>query len=130
MFNAILRRWYFPPERKRAHLVSIVKPRNDPTLPSSYRPISLIDTVGKMFEKILLARVFRKINKHGILRYKQCNFRPSNTTALQLAHLSLRLTDTLTTGYQLARFSSVWLKHSTPYGSVESVQANHPNFPS
>jgi len=28
-------------------------------MPSSYRPISLLDTIGKLFEKILLLRILQ-----------------------------------------------------------------------
>ncbi|KDR24442.1 hypothetical protein L798_06509, partial [Zootermopsis nevadensis] len=57
VFNAVLRRQHFPSAWKHARVVSILKPGKDPTLPSSYRPISLLDTVGKLCEKILLTRV-------------------------------------------------------------------------
>jgi hypothetical protein len=57
----------------------------DPTLPSSYRPISLLDTVGKLFEKILLTRVLREVKERGMLRDEQFGFRHS--TAPQLARL-------------------------------------------
>jgi hypothetical protein len=57
VFNAVLRRQYFPSAWKHARVVSILKEGKDHTLPSSYRHISLLDTVGKLFEKILLARV-------------------------------------------------------------------------
>jgi hypothetical protein len=50
------RRQYFPPAWKHAPVVSILKQGKNPTLPSSYRPISLLDNVGKLFEKILLTR--------------------------------------------------------------------------
>jgi hypothetical protein len=59
----------------------------DPTLPSSYRPISLLDTVGKIFEKILLAGVLREVKERGLLRDEQFGFRPRHSTALQLAPL-------------------------------------------
>jgi hypothetical protein len=57
----------------------------DPTLPSSYRPINLLDTVGKLFEKILLTRVLREVKERGMLRDEQFGFRHS--TAPQLARL-------------------------------------------
>jgi hypothetical protein len=56
-FNAILRTLYFPPVWQHARVTSILKPGKDPALPSSYRPISLIDTIGKVIEKILLSRI-------------------------------------------------------------------------
>jgi hypothetical protein len=55
-------------------VVSILKPGKDPTLPSSYRLISLLDMVGKLFEKILLTRVLRQINERGLLRDEQFGF--------------------------------------------------------
>jgi hypothetical protein len=66
-------------------------PGKNPTLPSSYRPISLLDTVGKLFEKILLARVLREINECGLLRDEQFGFRPRYSTTLQLARLLERV---------------------------------------
>jgi hypothetical protein len=91
VFNAVLRRQYFPSAWKHARVVSILKPGKDPRLPSSYRPISLLDTVGKLFEKILLARVFREISERGLLRDEQFGFRPMHSTTLQLARFVNRV---------------------------------------
>jgi hypothetical protein len=54
VFNAVLRRQYFPPAWKQYQMVSILKTGKDPTLSSSYRLISLLDNIAKLFEKILL----------------------------------------------------------------------------
>jgi hypothetical protein len=62
VFNAVLRRQYFPPVWKHAPVLHILKPGEDPRNPSSYRPIRLLETVGKLFEKILLTRVLRDVN--------------------------------------------------------------------
>jgi hypothetical protein len=51
VFNTVICRQYLPPAWK--HVVSILKPGKDPTLPSCYRPISLLDIVGNLFKKIL-----------------------------------------------------------------------------
>jgi hypothetical protein len=75
LFNAVLRRQYFPPAWKHARVISILKPGENPTLPSSYRPISVLDTVGKLFEKILLTRVLREVNENGLLRDELLGFR-------------------------------------------------------
>jgi hypothetical protein len=44
-------------------VVSILKPGMDGMLPSSYTTISLLDTVGKLFERILVARVLREVSE-------------------------------------------------------------------
>ena len=61
IFNAVLRTQKFPPIWKLARVISVLKPGKDPALPSSYRPISLLDTIGKLFEKILLARILSEV---------------------------------------------------------------------
>jgi hypothetical protein len=38
-------------------VIPILKPGKDQSLPSLYGPISLLDTIGKLFEKILLSRI-------------------------------------------------------------------------
>jgi hypothetical protein len=70
---------------------SILKLGKDPTLPSSYRPISLLDTVGKLFEKILLTRILREVNELGLLQDEQFGFQPRHSTVLQLARLLERV---------------------------------------
>ena len=51
VFNAVLKWQHYPAVWKHARVISLRKPGKDPTLPSSYRPISLLDTVGKLIEK-------------------------------------------------------------------------------
>jgi hypothetical protein len=50
-FMAVFRRQYFPSAWKHVRAVSILKPGKDPTLPSSYRPISLLDTVASSLRR-------------------------------------------------------------------------------
>jgi hypothetical protein len=56
-------RQYFTPAWKHARVVSTLKPGKDPSLPSSYRPITVLDSVGKLFENIPLTRVLREANE-------------------------------------------------------------------
>ena len=76
IFNAILLTHHFPTVWKHARVISIRKPGKDPALPSSYRPISLMDTIGKIFEKILLARILHEVSVRGLMRDEQFGFRP------------------------------------------------------
>jgi hypothetical protein len=50
IINAILFTHHFPSLWKHSRVIPIFKPRKDPALPSSYRSISLLDTLGKLFE--------------------------------------------------------------------------------
>ena len=92
IFNAILLTHHFPTVWNHARVISILKPGKDPTLPSSYRPISLLDTIGKLFEKILLTRILHEEDVRGLLRNEQYGFRPEHSTFLQLARLVERIT--------------------------------------
>jgi len=68
IFNAVFRTHHFHQTWKHARVIYILKPGKDPALPSSYRPISLLDKIGKLFEKILLARILHVVNEHGLMR--------------------------------------------------------------
>ena len=87
VFNAVLRSHHFPQAWKYARVTCILKPGKDPALPSSYRPISLLDTIGKLFEKILLATILYVGNERGLLWDEQFGFRPGHSTSLQLTRL-------------------------------------------
>jgi hypothetical protein len=50
LFNAILITKYFHPVWKHTRVISILKPGKDPAIPSSYRPVSLLDTIGKVLK--------------------------------------------------------------------------------
>jgi hypothetical protein len=91
IFNAILLTHHFPTAWKHTRVISILKPGKDPALPLSYRPISLLDTIGKLFEKILLARILHEVNARGLMRYEHFGFRPKHSTSLQLARLVERI---------------------------------------
>ena len=91
IFNAILLTQQFPTAWKHARVISILKPGKDPTLPSFYRTISLLDTIGNLFEKILLARILHEVSDSGLMRDEQFEFRLRHSTSLQLARLFERI---------------------------------------
>ena len=68
-------------------MFSILKPGKDPALLSSYRPIIWPDTIGKLFEKILLTMILCHVSGRSLLRNEQFGFRPKYCIALQLTHL-------------------------------------------
>ena len=100
-------------------MISILKPGKDPALPSSYLSISLLDTIGKLFERILLTRILHEISVRGIMRDEQFGFRPGHSTSLQLARLveitrnfgGKRLTSTVFLDVNKT-FDTVWIDGS------------------
>jgi hypothetical protein len=53
----------------------------------SYRTIRLLDTIVKLFEKILLYRILSEVSGRGLLRNEQFVFRPKHSTALKPTRL-------------------------------------------
>jgi hypothetical protein len=43
--------------------------------------------IGKLFEKILLARILHEVNERGLMRDEQFGIRPRHSTSMQLAHV-------------------------------------------
>jgi hypothetical protein len=73
-------------------VISILKSGKDPSKPTSYRPISLLDTIGKVFEKILLNRILHEVGERGLLLDQYFGFSPRYSTSRQLARLVERIT--------------------------------------
>lgn len=82
VFNRCLELGEFPRLWKKAKLVLIHKGADKPPdEPSSYRPISLLSTVGKVYERLLLGRVnIHLMNVEGGLSDSQFGFRAGRST--------------------------------------------------
>ncbi|GFW36435.1 probable RNA-directed DNA polymerase from transposon X-element [Trichonephila clavipes] len=96
LINKILKFNHFPNNWKEAIIFPINKPDKDPHLASSYRPISLLSTIGKLTESIILHRLKNFINENNILNPNQYGF----TNKLSTLHPLLRLTENISEGFQ------------------------------
>lgn len=66
----------FPTECKRARLVLLYKGgTRSPEDPASFRPISLVNTTAKLYERLVLYRLEAELSEHGGLSIKQFGFR-------------------------------------------------------
>ncbi|GBP15404.1 Probable RNA-directed DNA polymerase from transposon BS [Eumeta japonica] len=77
IFNACIKNCYFPPAWKEAEVIGIHKPGKPRDLPASYRPISLLSGLGKLFEKILKTRLSDHLLGKGLIIDEQFGFRPA-----------------------------------------------------
>ncbi|CAH2107573.1 unnamed protein product [Euphydryas editha] len=83
LFNGILQTGHFPEAWKTGKIIVLPKPGKDRRLPGSYRPITLLSHIAKLFERLLL----RRMAPHLPLREEQFGFRSSHSTTLQLARV-------------------------------------------
>ncbi|GFU96480.1 RNA-directed DNA polymerase from mobile element jockey [Trichonephila clavipes] len=64
LFNLLMENCHFRKNWKTAVVVPILKPNSDDTQPQNYRPISLLSSLSKAYEFVLLNR----LNQHCIAR--------------------------------------------------------------
>ena len=80
LVNTLISEGCFPRQWKTARLVLIPKPGKCPEEPSSYRPLCLLDTVGKALEAVLAGRLTRELEDRGVLADSQYGFRAGRST--------------------------------------------------
>lgn len=78
--QACLEQGIFPKRWKRQRLVLIPKPGKPPGQPSSYRPICLLDTMGKLLERVIQQRLTPITEGVGGLSDRQFGFRRARST--------------------------------------------------
>ncbi|CAB0040907.1 unnamed protein product [Trichogramma brassicae] len=70
----------FPSSCKRQRLVLLPKPGKPPDEPSSYRPLCMLDTAGKILERIICDRLEAFTERPGGLSERQYGFRKGRST--------------------------------------------------
>ena len=78
---------YFPILFKNGILVLIPKPRKDPTEPINYRPITLLEIPGKVFEKIINKRLHKFCEQNNVFNTNQYGFRAGRGTDLAITRI-------------------------------------------
>ena len=69
----------FPDSLKIAKIIPIYK-KGEPTDLSNYRPISLLTTISKIFERIIHIQFQEYLNRNNLLAEQQYGFRPNHST--------------------------------------------------
>jgi hypothetical protein len=114
IYNTILSTQHFPSQWKLAEIIVLLKPQKPPTQVSSYRPISLLPILSKIFEKLLLSRIRDVVDAE--IRPEQFGFRTGCSTTLQIMRFVSDVSDAInisrTTAAVLidfkAAFDTVW----------------------
>lgn len=88
LINASFRLKYVPQIWKIAEVTMVAKPGKPPNDVSSYRPISLLPVISKLFEKILLKRLKLIIEEKELTPVHQFGFRESHSTVDQVHRIT------------------------------------------
>ena len=91
IFNSCLAVGYYPKQFKHAHIICIHKPGTEKHDPLNYRPISLLNTLGKIFGKIINRKLLQFMNHHNIIRDSQHGFRSKRGTNSLIANMYERI---------------------------------------
>ena len=70
------------PDRLKLSEVKPVFKKGEKNIPSNYRPISLLTSFSKIFERIIYSRLYKHIIKNEILAKEQFGFRQKSSTEL------------------------------------------------
>ena len=103
IFNAILRTSYFPDQWKTAQIIMIPKPGKDLNLVESYRPISLLPALSKVFEKLFMKRLGPVLMENKLLPNHQFGFRQQHSPIEQVH----RVVDKIAKDLESKRYCSV-----------------------
>jgi len=86
LFNSCLNTQKMPSCWKIANVCPIFK-KGDPSLASNYRPISLLNTIEKVFERILHKHIFNFLRANSFFAPTQSGFLPGDSTVNQLTYI-------------------------------------------
>jgi hypothetical protein len=92
--------FYFPSIWKLSVIILIHKPNKPKNEPSSYRPLSLLPVLGKLFEKVMLKRIRPILKFHKIIPNTQFGFRENHSTTQQIH----RIVDKIASSFETKNF--------------------------
>lgn len=92
IINSILKTGHYPNSWKTAIVVPIPKPNKDGSDPINYRPISLLSSLSKIAEKVILGRINKYNVVKNIIKKEQFGFRSGHSTSMQVARIANDIT--------------------------------------
>lgn len=93
ILNDCLKHDTFPSCWKTGKLVLIPKPGKDPKLPNAYRPLTLLNSGGKLLEQLLKTRLQAELDDKMTISDRQFGFRSGKSTLDACAQVKAHLMD-------------------------------------
>jgi len=95
-------------------VIALSKPGNDPKIPQNLRPTSLLPTMGKLFEKVILRIIQRHMEENNTLNLCQFGFQACHSTMLQC----MQLTDHMTLNFNNMSTATVFLDMKKAFDTI------------
>ena len=76
LYNHCLATNKLPKIWKKAHVMALLNPGKDPSIPKNFRPISLLSHTYKLFERLIINRIGSVVD--DLLIPEQAGFRPAD----------------------------------------------------
>ena len=116
LFTSSIQLGYIPTAWKLATLRMLLKPDKLPSLTTSYRPISLISSIMKLFERVIEQRLRSHLEQIGFINRHQSGFRRAKSTDDHLFRLSQSIMESFNRGEHVVAafldvekaFDNVW----------------------
>ena len=116
LFTSSIQLGYIPTAWKVATLRMLLKPDKLPSLTTSYRPISLISSIMKLFERVIEQRLRSHLEHIGFINKHQSGFRRAKSTDDHLFRLSQSIMESFNRGEHVVAafldvekaFDNVW----------------------
>ena len=116
LFTSFIQLGYIPTAWKLATLRMLLKPDKPITLTTSYRPISLISSIMKLFERVIEQRLRSHLEHVGFINKHQSGFRKAKSTDDHLFRLSQSIMESFNRGEHVVAafldvekaFDNVW----------------------
>uniref|UniRef100_A0A6V7JW55 Reverse transcriptase domain-containing protein n=1 Tax=Bracon brevicornis TaxID=1563983 RepID=A0A6V7JW55_9HYME len=132
LLNNCINHSYFPSTWKTAKILPLLKNDKPPNKPSSYRPISLLPTITKVYEAIINNAIVSNCDKNNIIPNTQFGFRRKHSTTHAinklLSDLNIELSQNKLVGATLIdlekAFDTVW--HN---GLIYKLMKKNPYIP-
>ena len=97
-FTISLKLGFIPHVWKIAVLCMLIKPDKPPSQTTSYRPISLLSAIMKLFERVIEKRLRKHLEDNGFFSKYQSGFRKSKSTNDHLFRLSQTIMESFNRG--------------------------------
>ena len=120
LFTSSIQLGYIPTAWKLATLHMLLKPDKPITLTTSYRFISLISSIMKLFERVIEQRLRSHLEHVGFINNHQSGFRKAKSTDDHLFRLSQSIMESFNRGeHVVATFLDIE-KALTMFGTMDS----------